>query len=164
MTSIWPKKCFNTGKTISKKKNVVSGDWTVFYQGLNTRKSASLTYKCRFITLEFAFESGDKYRVAARTTQCDRFDLFWGENVWCIDDCGMNTRRAVPFFCRAMKWHFRGRIGGVTTKTLPVLIRPPHGLLHSLILFENWDYAFFVKPKFLNLAKFHDNEQTQFWG
>ena len=127
MTSTLLKKCFNIGKTTSKKKNVVFGDVTVCLHTSNTRESASLTKECRFISFEFAFESGDEYRVTSRALQGDRFDLFRGENVWRIDDCWMNTRRTVPFFCRAIKRHLRRRIGGITAKTLPVLIRPPHG-------------------------------------
>ena len=128
MTSTLPMKCFNIGKTISKKKNVVFGDFTVCLHTSNTCESASLTNECRFISFEFAFETGDEYRVTSRALQGDRFDLFRGENVWRIDDCWMNTRRTVPFFCRTMKRHLRRRIGGVTAKTLPVLIRPPHGI------------------------------------
>ena len=36
----------------------------------------------------------------------------------------------------------------------------PTWFLHSVILFENWDYALFVKPKFLNLAKVDVNKQV----
>lgn len=36
----------------------------------------------------------------------------------------------------------------------------PTWFLHSVILFENWDFAFFVKPKFLNPAKLDVNKQV----
>ncbi|DAC21582.1 MAG TPA: hypothetical protein D7H89_04060 [Candidatus Poseidoniales archaeon] len=68
MTSTWPKKCFNIGKTISKKNNVVFGEWTVFFYTSCTCERASLTYECRFISLKFAFESGDEHRITARAT------------------------------------------------------------------------------------------------
>ena len=58
-------KCFNIGKTISKKKNVVFGDVTVCLHTSNTGEPASLTNEYRFISFEFAFESGDEHRVTS---------------------------------------------------------------------------------------------------